>query len=161
MLKRLAARGMRAQNFAATISSAPAASLQFVLVNNYVWAKHHGLLVEATATGLATLKLVGRKCGATVHFTSPLKFDDFSTRRSGTETPHLAHLRSRSRDDFICRVKENAKLKKKALVTGQHPSGQKTAALPCEKSTISFKDHQTLTVGPATSETNVQTGRQH
>lgn len=62
---------------------------------------------------------------------------------------------SRSRDDFIRRVKQNAELKKKAKSEGTTVQVKRLPALPREERTISIKENRPETVAPVAYETTI------
>ncbi|KAI1391926.1 ribosomal protein L21e-domain-containing protein [Hypoxylon trugodes] len=68
----------------------------------------------------------------------------------------LEHInRSRSREDFIKRVKQNAALKKKAKAEGTVLTVKRFAAQPREARTVSAKDNRPETVAPIAYETTI------
>ncbi|KAH0438073.1 60s ribosomal protein [Colletotrichum kahawae] len=62
---------------------------------------------------------------------------------------------SRSRDDFLRRVKENAALKKKAQAEGKPVQLKRLPALPREARTVSFAENKPETVTPLPYETTI------
>ncbi|KAK3331102.1 ribosomal protein L21e-domain-containing protein [Apodospora peruviana] len=62
---------------------------------------------------------------------------------------------SRSRDDFLRRVKENAELKKKAKVEGQPVQLKRQPLMPREARTISIVENRPETVAPVAYETTI------
>ena len=62
---------------------------------------------------------------------------------------------SRSRDDFIRRVKANAELKKLAKVDGKPVQLKRQPAMPRDARTISIKDNRPETVTPVAYETTI------
>lgn len=62
---------------------------------------------------------------------------------------------SRSRDDFLRRVKENAALKKKAKVEGKPVQLKRQPLMPREARTISIADNRPETVAPIAYETTI------
>ncbi|KAK6068902.1 60S ribosomal protein L21-B [Seiridium cupressi] len=62
---------------------------------------------------------------------------------------------SRSREDFIKRVKKNAELKKKAKADGTTVQVKRQATLPREAHTLSYKDNKPETVVPIAYETTI------
>lgn len=62
---------------------------------------------------------------------------------------------SRSRDDFIRRVKENAAKKQKAKSDGTHMHLKRQPAMPREARTIDAKDNKPETVIPIPYETTI------
>ncbi|AEO54979.1 hypothetical protein MYCTH_75107 [Thermothelomyces thermophilus ATCC 42464] len=68
----------------------------------------------------------------------------------------IEHIQpSRSREDFLRRVKENAELKKKAKAEGKPVQLKRQPAMPREARTISFKDNKPETVAPVAYETTI------
>jgi large subunit ribosomal protein L21e len=68
----------------------------------------------------------------------------------------IEHIQpSRSRDDFLRRVKQNAELKKKVKVEGQPVQLKRQPAMPREARTISIKDNKPETVAPVAYETTI------
>ncbi|KAK3298181.1 ribosomal protein L21e-domain-containing protein [Chaetomium fimeti] len=68
----------------------------------------------------------------------------------------IEHIQpSRSRDDFLRRVKQNAELKKKVKVEGQPVQLKRQPAMPREARTISVKDNKPETVAPVAYETTI------
>ncbi|KAK0612308.1 ribosomal protein L21e-domain-containing protein [Bombardia bombarda] len=62
---------------------------------------------------------------------------------------------SRSRDDFIRRVKANAELKKLAKVEGKPVQLKRQPAMPRDARTISIKENRPETVAPVAYETTI------
>lgn len=62
---------------------------------------------------------------------------------------------SRSRDDFIRRVKENAALKKKAQAEGKALTLKRLPLMPREARTVDFKENKPQTVTPLPYETTI------
>ncbi len=62
---------------------------------------------------------------------------------------------SRSRDDFLRRVKENAALKKKAKVEGKPVQLKRQPLMPREARTISIAENRPETVAPIAYETTI------
>lgn len=62
---------------------------------------------------------------------------------------------SRSREDFIKRVKKNAELKKKAKAEGTTVQVKRIATLPREAHTVSFHDNKPETIVPIAYETTI------
>ncbi|KAK4149110.1 ribosomal protein L21e-domain-containing protein [Chaetomidium leptoderma] len=62
---------------------------------------------------------------------------------------------SRSRDDFLRRVKENAELKKKAKAEGKPVQLKRQPTMPREARTISIADNKPETVAPVAYETTI------
>lgn len=68
----------------------------------------------------------------------------------------IEHIQpSRSRDDFLRRVKQNAELKKKVKVEGEPVQLKRQPAMPREARTISIKDNKPETVAPVAYETTI------
>jgi large subunit ribosomal protein L21e len=68
----------------------------------------------------------------------------------------IEHIQpSRSREDFLRRVKENAELKKKAKAEGKPIQLKRQPAMPREARTISVKDNKPETVVPVPYETTI------
>ncbi|POS78400.1 ribosomal protein Srp1 [Diaporthe helianthi] len=68
----------------------------------------------------------------------------------------IEHVRlSRSREDFLRRVKENAALKAKAKSEGTTVQVKRHALAPREARTISFKDSRPETLAPVAYETTI------
>ncbi|KXH58952.1 ribosomal protein L21e [Colletotrichum salicis] len=62
---------------------------------------------------------------------------------------------SRSRDDFIRRVKENAALKKKAQAEGKALTLKRLPLMPRDARTVDFKENKPQTVTPLPYETTI------
>ena len=62
---------------------------------------------------------------------------------------------SRSREEFVRRVKKNAELKKKSKDEGTHVHLKRQPAMPRESRTISMKDNVPETVVPIAYETTI------
>jgi large subunit ribosomal protein L21e len=68
----------------------------------------------------------------------------------------IEHIQpSRSRDDFLRRVKENAELKKKAKAEGKPVQLKRQPAMPREARTISITENKPETVAPVAYETTI------
>ncbi|KAI1098926.1 ribosomal protein L21e-domain-containing protein [Jackrogersella minutella] len=68
----------------------------------------------------------------------------------------LEHIsRSRSREDFLKRVKQNAALNKKAKAEGTTVTVKRQATLPRDQRTVSMKDNHPETVTPIAYETTI------
>ncbi|KLU90798.1 60S ribosomal protein L21-B [Magnaporthiopsis poae ATCC 64411] len=68
----------------------------------------------------------------------------------------IEHIRpSRSRDDFLRRVKENAALKLKAKSAGESVQLKRQPALPREARTVSTADNKPVTLAPIAYETTI------
>ncbi len=62
---------------------------------------------------------------------------------------------SRSREEFVRRVKDNAALKKKSKEEGTHVHLKRQPAMPREARTISMKDSMPETIRPLLFETTI------
>ncbi len=62
---------------------------------------------------------------------------------------------SRSREEFVRRVKANAELKKKAKTEGTHIHLKRQPAMPREARTVSFKKNVPETIVPIAYETTI------
>merc|ERR1712059_189173 len=84
-----------------------------------------------------------------------------STRRSSTDTSRSESTSvsntspSRSREEFVRRVKQNAELKKKSKTDGTHVHLKRQPLMPREARTISMKDNVPETVVPIAYETTI------
>lgn len=68
----------------------------------------------------------------------------------------IEHIKpSRSREDFLRRVKENAELKRKAKAEGTPVQLKRQPAGPREAHTLSLKDNKPETVAPVPYETTI------
>ena len=68
----------------------------------------------------------------------------------------IEHIQpSRSRDDFLRRVKENAALKKKAKAEGQPAQLKRLPALPRDARVVSLQDNHPETLAPVPYETTI------
>ncbi|KAI1483435.1 hypothetical protein K445DRAFT_318120 [Daldinia sp. EC12] len=74
-------------------------------------------------------------------------------KRINVRIEHIS--RSRSREDFLKRVKQNAELKKKAKAEGTTVTVKRQAALPRDARTVSTKDNHPETVAPIAYETTI------
>ncbi|KAI0886224.1 ribosomal protein L21e-domain-containing protein [Annulohypoxylon maeteangense] len=74
-------------------------------------------------------------------------------KRINLRIEHIS--RSRSREDFLKRVKQNAELKKKAKAEGTTLTVKRQATQPREAHTVSMKDNQPETVAPIAYETTI------
>ncbi|KAI0113829.1 ribosomal protein L21e-domain-containing protein [Hypoxylon sp. NC0597] len=74
-------------------------------------------------------------------------------KRVNIRIEHIS--RSRSREDFLKRVKQNAELKKKAKSEGTTVTVKRHPALPREARTVSMKDNHPETVTPIAYETTI------
>merc|ERR1712230_162032 len=69
---------------------------------------------------------------------------------------HVEHISlSRSREEFVRRVKQNAELKKKSKTDGTHVHLKRQPLMPREARTISMKDNVPETVVPIAYETTI------
>jgi Ribosomal protein L21E len=68
----------------------------------------------------------------------------------------IEHVKpSRSREDFLRRVKENAELKKKAKAEGVPVQLKRQPAMPREAHTVSIADNKPVTLAPVAYETTI------
>jgi len=74
-------------------------------------------------------------------------------KRVNVRIEHISH--SKSRDEFLHRVKENAAKKLKAKEEGSHVSLKRQPAMPRGARTISAKDNKPETVTPVAYETTI------
>jgi large subunit ribosomal protein L21e len=74
-------------------------------------------------------------------------------KRINVRVEHVRH--SRSRDEFIARVKENAAKKRKAKETGEHVHLKRQPAQPREARTVSGKDNKPESIAPIAYETTI------
>ncbi|OTA62851.1 hypothetical protein K449DRAFT_382154, partial [Hypoxylon sp. EC38] len=74
-------------------------------------------------------------------------------KRVNIRIEHIS--RSRSREDFLKRVKQNAEYKKKAKAEGTTVTVKRHPALPREARTVSMKDNHPETVAPIPYETTI------
>jgi large subunit ribosomal protein L21e len=74
-------------------------------------------------------------------------------KRINVRIEHVRH--SRSREDFIKRVKENAAKRKQAKTEGIHVHLKREAALPREARTVSMKDNKPESIAPVAYETTI------
>lgn len=74
-------------------------------------------------------------------------------KRINLRVEHITQ--SRSREDFLRRVKQNAALKAKAKADGTVVQVKRQADLPREARTISLKDNRPTTLAPVAYETTI------
>ncbi|KAF3055007.1 60S ribosomal protein L21-A [Daldinia childiae] len=74
-------------------------------------------------------------------------------KRINVRIEHIT--RSRSREDFLKRVKQNAALKKQAKADGTTVTVKRQATLPRDARTVSMKDNHPETVTPIAYETTI------
>ncbi|KAI1779006.1 ribosomal protein L21e-domain-containing protein [Hypoxylon cercidicola] len=74
-------------------------------------------------------------------------------KRVNLRIEHIS--RSRSREDFLKRVKQNAEYKKQAKATGTTMTTKRQAVQPREARTVSMKDNLPETVTPIAYETTI------
>jgi large subunit ribosomal protein L21e len=74
-------------------------------------------------------------------------------KRINVRVEHITH--SRSREDFIKRVKTNAELKKKAKETGEPAQLKRLPIVPRDGRTISLTDNPPELVAPLAYETTI------
>ncbi|KAI0101209.1 ribosomal protein L21e-domain-containing protein [Daldinia grandis] len=74
-------------------------------------------------------------------------------KRINVRIEHIT--RSRSREDFLKRVKQNAALKKQAKTDGTTVTVKRQATLPRDARTVSMKDNHPETVAPIAYETTI------
>ncbi|KAI0385001.1 ribosomal protein L21e-domain-containing protein [Hypomontagnella monticulosa] len=74
-------------------------------------------------------------------------------KRINLRIEHIS--RSRSREDFLKRVKQNAELKKKAKAEGNTVTVKRLPAQPRDARTVSMKDNRPETVVPIAYETTI------
>ncbi|CAK3777101.1 60S ribosomal L21-A [Lecanosticta acicola] len=74
-------------------------------------------------------------------------------KRINVRTEHVRH--SRSRDEFINRVKENAAKKRKAKESGEHLHLKRQPAMPRDARTVSAKDNKPESIAPIAYETYI------
>jgi large subunit ribosomal protein L21e len=77
----------------------------------------------------------------------------YMEKRINVRTEHVR--KSRSRDDFIRRVKENAEKRKKAKTEGIHIHLKRMPALPRESRTVSMKENKPESIAPVAYETTI------
>lgn len=74
-------------------------------------------------------------------------------KRVNVRIEHIKH--SRSREEFLRRVKENAEKKRKAKSEGAQVQLKRQPAMPREARTVSVKDNMPETVTPIPYETTI------
>ncbi len=74
-------------------------------------------------------------------------------KRVNLRVEHVRH--SRSREEFLRRVKTNAELRRKAKAEGTHVHLKRQPAMPREARTISMKDSLPETLVPVPYETTI------
>lgn len=74
-------------------------------------------------------------------------------KRINVRTEHVRH--SRSREEFITRVKENAQKKKQAKAEGKQMYLKRQPALPREARTVSTKDNKPESIAPVAYDTAI------
>ena len=74
-------------------------------------------------------------------------------KRINVRIEHVRH--SRSRDDFLRRVKENAEKRKKAKAEGVHQHLKRQPAAPREARTVSAVDNKPESITPVPYETTI------
>ncbi|KAJ9665871.1 60S ribosomal protein L21A [Coniosporium apollinis] len=94
--------------------------------------------VTKSAVGVILYKRVGNR---------------YIEKRVNVRIEHVKH--SRSRDEFIARVKENAEKKKKAKAEGVHMHLKRQPAMPRGPRTVSTKDNMPETITPVPYETTI------
>ncbi|KAB2580478.1 putative 60s ribosomal protein l21 protein [Lasiodiplodia theobromae] len=94
--------------------------------------------VTKSAVGVILYKQVGNR---------------YIEKRINVRIEHVRH--SRSREEFINRVKENAARRKAAKAEGQSVQLKRQPALPREARTVSTKDNRPETVTPIPYETTI------
>ncbi|KAI9763530.1 MAG: 60S ribosomal protein L21A [Geoglossum simile] len=74
-------------------------------------------------------------------------------KRINVRIEHVSH--SRSRDEFVRRVKQNAEKKRKAKAEGTHIHLKRQPAMPRGECTVSMKDNLPETITPIPYETTI------
>ncbi|KAF2773849.1 hypothetical protein EJ03DRAFT_304432 [Teratosphaeria nubilosa] len=74
-------------------------------------------------------------------------------KRLNVRIEHVRH--SRSREEFLVRVKENAAKKRKAKEEGVHMHLKRQPAMPRESRTVSAKDNKPETITPIPYDTHI------
>ena len=74
-------------------------------------------------------------------------------KRINVRIEHVKH--SRSRDDFLKRVKENAAKRKQAKTEGVHMHLKRLPVAPREARTVSLKDNKPESITPIPYETTI------
>lgn len=77
----------------------------------------------------------------------------YMEKRINVRVEHVRH--SRSRDEFIARVKENVEKKRKAKEEGVHVHLKRQPAMPREERTVSAKDNKPESITPIPYETTI------
>jgi large subunit ribosomal protein L21e len=118
--------------------------LEFILTSNSMPHKvYHGKTgvvynVTKSAVGVIVYKKVKHR---------------YIEKRVNLRVEHVSL--SRSREEFVRRVKNNAELKKKSKEEGTHVHLKRQPAMPRESRTISMKDNVPETVVPIAYETTI------
>jgi large subunit ribosomal protein L21e len=94
--------------------------------------------VTKSAVGVIIYKKVGNR---------------YLEKRINVRIEHVSH--SRSRDEFVRRVKENAEKKRKAKAEGTHIHLKRQPAMPRGERTISMKGNLPETITPIPYETTI------
>lgn len=94
--------------------------------------------VTKSAVGVILYKQVGNR---------------YLEKRVNVRIEHIKH--SRSRDEFLARVKENAAKRVKAKTEGIHIHLKRLPAMPREMRTVSTKDNRPETITPIPYETTI------
>lgn len=94
--------------------------------------------VTKSAVGVIIYKKVGNR---------------YLEKRINVRVEHVSH--SRSRDEFVRRVKENAEKKRKAKADGTHIHLKRQPAMPRGERTISMKGNLPETITPIPYETTI------
>ncbi|EME38680.1 hypothetical protein DOTSEDRAFT_75434 [Dothistroma septosporum NZE10] len=74
-------------------------------------------------------------------------------KRINVRVEHVRH--SRSRDEFLTRVKTNAAKQRKAKETGEHVHLKRQPVMPREARTVSTKDNKPESITPIAYETTI------
>jgi large subunit ribosomal protein L21e len=77
----------------------------------------------------------------------------YMEKRINVRIEHVRH--SRSRDEFLARVKSNAAKKRQAKETGEHLHLKRQPAQPREARTVSASDNKPENVAPIAYETTI------
>ncbi|KAH0536376.1 60S ribosomal protein L21A [Glutinoglossum americanum] len=94
--------------------------------------------VTKSAVGVIIYKKVGNR---------------YIEKRINVRIEHVSH--SRSRDEFVRRVKENAEKKRKAKADGTHIHLKRQPAMPRGEHTVSMKGNLPETITPVPYETTI------
>lgn len=94
--------------------------------------------VTKSAVGVIIYKVVGNR---------------YIEKRVNVRIEHVAH--SRSREEFLTRVKENAAKKRKAKEEGSHLHLKRQPAMPREARKVELKDNKPETITPIAYETTI------